>query len=88
MYLIYWIKPDGEIGAAEVENNEDLYGWTEQRGKYLRSQCYVYASRNRLWGIYTNMYLRPKPLAAELDWKIIPSATVPSAIRAYHLITH
>lgn len=88
MYLIYWIKPDGSIGTAKAEISADLHEWTELRGKYLRSQPYVYDPRNQLWATYINMYARPKPLAVEKDWKVISPATVPAAIRAYHLITH
>lgn len=84
MYYIYWIKPDGGIGTAEVENGEDLYSWTKRRGIYLKCRLCMFIPDRQLWATYTNMYLRH----AEKNWKIISPETIPSAIRAYHLITH
>lgn len=86
MYYIYWIKPDGEIGTAEVESGKDLYDWTKYEGTYLRCQPYAFIPDRQLWGTYIDMYTRGK--FSEKDWKVISPATIPSAIRAYHLITH
>lgn len=86
MYYIYWLKPDGSMGTAEVENGEDLYGWTKYRGTYLRCQPYVFITDRQLWGTYIDMYVRGK--SSERDWRVISPETIPPAIRAYHLITH
>lgn len=76
MYHVYWIGADGAVRERVITQSGELNNWASHNSRGLRS-VFLYSPRQREWG-------RLEPTS---QWRLVQPDKVPTAIRAYHLIT-
>ena len=76
MYHVYWIGADGAVREKVITVFGELNNWANHNKRGLR-QVFVYSLRQREWG----------RLESTSQWRLVQPDKVPTAIRAYRLIT-